>query len=195
MKKAFFLCKKWPKSRTLCIQDIEKYSNSISGQLLHINFALNEAKNKINNHLQRETCLKVEDYFYYIVSPSRREKIDRELKDQNEDKISIYLRNIESEYPKYFSKIKNEGIDYSSFLYKINHFRNKNNGECHDKTKVNYNSMIGTLNYYYENKFDFQKHFDFMANNFTQFKDYILDEIENPGNKICDCFKKKEIDA
>ena len=55
--------------------------------------------------------------------------------------------------------------------------------------------MIGTLNYYYENKFDFQKHFDFMANNFTQFKDYILDGIENPGNKICDCFKKKEIDA
>ena len=177
------------------IKKMDEINNSISGQLFHINFALNEAKNKINNHLQREICLKVEDYFYYIVSPSRREKIDRELKDQNEDKISIYLRNIENEYPKYFSKIKNEGIDYSSFLYKINHFRKKNNDECHDKKKVNYNSMITTLNYYYENKFDFKKHFDFMANNFAQFKAYIFDEKENPGNEISECFKKKEIDA
>ena len=177
------------------IKEMNETNKSISTALFHANIALNEANTKIKNHLHREICLKVEDYFYYIVSPSRREKIDEELKDQNEDKISIYLRNIESEYPKYFSKIKNEGIDYSSFLYKINHFRKKNNGECHVKTKVNYNSMIGTLNYYYENKFDFQKHFDFMANNFTQFKDYILDGIENPGNKICDCFKKKEIDA
>ena len=177
------------------IKEINEINNSISTELINVNIALNEANTTIKNHLHREICLKVEDYFYYIVSPSGREKIDKELKDQNEDKISIYLRNIESEYPKYFSKIKDEGIDYSSFLYKINLFRKENNEECHDKTKVNYNSMILTLNYYYDNKFDFKKHFDFMENNFTQFKDYILDKEENPGNKICEFFKKKEIDA
>ena len=86
------------------IKEMNETNKSISTALFHANIALNEANTKIKNHLHREICLKVEDYFYYIVSPSRREKIDEELKDQNEDKISIYLRNIESEYPKYFRK-------------------------------------------------------------------------------------------
>lgn len=177
------------------IKKMDEMNNNITSQLIKINVDLNDAHTKINNHLHREICLKVEDYFYYIVSPTGREKIDKELKDQNKDKISIYLRNIENEYPKYFSKIKKEGIDYCSFLYKVNHFRKKNNGECHDKKKVNYRSTIETLNYYYDNKFDFKKHFDFMVNNFAQFKTYIFGEEGNPGNEICECFHKKEIDA
>ena len=174
------------------IKKMEKTNNDISTQLFSINVLLNQSNTKINNHLHRKICRKVEDYFYYIVSPKEREKIDKELKDTKKSKISIYIKSIEEEYPKYFKKIKNEGIDYSGFLYRINNFRKENNAECHDKEKVNYNSIIKTLNNYFEDSFDFKKHFDFMAKNFMKFQACLFDEKEILGEDVCDSFQKME---
>ena len=174
------------------LQKANYLNNDLSNRLLQVNLSLNESDSKINNHLHREICGKVENYFYYITSPSRREIIDKEMEEKKETKVNIYINNIEKEYPKYFNKIKNEGIDYSGFLRKINNFRKQNNQECHDRTKVNYNSMINTLNNYYEQTFDFKKHFDFMAKNFSKFKVYLLNENEEPGDDVYESFQKKE---
>ena len=114
------------------------------------------------------------------------------MKENKESKVNIYIKNIEKEYPKYFNKIKSEGIDYSTFLHKINCFMKENNQEYNDNSKVNYNTMINTLNNYYEQTFDFKKHFDFMAKNFSKFKEYLFNENEEPGDDICEIFQKME---
>ena len=172
----------------------------LSNELLEINVQLNQANTKINNHLHRKICRRVEQYFYHIVSPLGREKINQELNSNNnisnhKSKIDIYIQIIEEEYPHYFKKIKNEGIDFSSFLYKINYFRKKNNEEFLDKEKVSFNSTIKNLNDYFDNKFDFKKHFDFMDKNFAKFKVFIFDENEVLGEEIYENFQKKEIES
>ena len=181
-------------NKKVVIKKMQENVDNLSNQLLEVNLALNESRDKINYHLHRKVCLKVENYFYNIISPEGRKIIDKELLDKKKLKIDAFLEKINEEYPKYFSEIEKEGIDYATFLYKINYFRKKNNSECHDKTKVNYNSIIKTLNKYFENSFDFKKHFDFMAKNFEGFKDYIFDfdESFSPEIELYTTFQKKE---
>ena len=176
------------------IKSMKENVDNLTNQLLEVNLALNEAKDKMNYHLHRKVCLNIENYFYNIVSPKGRKEIDKELEDKKRFKIDIFLQKINEEYPKYFSDIEKKGIDYTSFLYKINFFRKKNNSECHDKRNVNYESTIKTLNKYFENTFDFKKHFDFMSKNFEGFQDFIFDFDEDyvPENELYITFQKKE---
>ena len=176
------------------IKKIKENIDNLSNKSLEVNLALNNSKDKINYHLHREVCLKIENYFYNIISPEGRKEIDIDLQDKNKLKIDIFIEKINEEYPKYFSEIEKEGIDYATFLYKINTFRKKNNSECHDKTKINYDSTIKTLNKYFDNSFDFKKHFDFMAKNFVGFKDFIFDFEGNyaPEIDLYITFQQKE---
>lgn len=179
------------------IKDMIQLNNEITTQILEINVLLNEEETKIKNHLHREVCWKIENYFYNIISPLGREEINKQLKkDKNQKtKINVYIEKIDEEYPKYFKKIKKEeGIDCSAFLYKINSFRKKNNAECNDNSKVNYNTTIETLNNYFDNTFDFKKYFEYMFNNFDQFKNYIFNENYQLGEDLYKVFEKKEQD-
>ena len=119
------------------IDEIKKLKNKnkvLTDQLLEVNLSLNHAEKKIENHLPQKVCSKIENYFYNILSPTSRQQVDKELGDKKKFKIDVYISKINEEYPKYFTKIKNEGIDYTNFLYYINTFRLKNNEECHDNT-------------------------------------------------------------
>lgn len=155
---------------------------------------MNKEKNKFSNHLHRDICGKIENYFYYIISPNGREEIDKALENKEDSKINLYYNRISNEYPHLFGKIKNEGIDWYNFLCKINIFRKENNMESHDTSKVNYETLVKTLNYYFDNSFNFEKSLNYMINNFEEFREYIfVDKYELNAN-LCDVFKKMEGD-
>jgi hypothetical protein len=178
------------------IKNLQNLNSNISTQLLFTNNSLNQAKAKINDHLHREICGKIENYFFNIISPSGREEINKKLEEnKNINKIDAFVAKIDQEYPYYFNKIKSDGIDYSLFLYKVNYFRKTNNGECHDRTKVNYNTTINTLNNYFENSFDFRKHIDYMSKNFSQFENYLFNDQFELNNDLYTIFQKKEEEA
>ena len=180
------------------IDEIKKLKNKnkvLTDQLLEVNLSLNQAEKKIENHLPREVCSKIENYFYNILSPTSRQQVDKELEDKKKFKIDVYISKINEEYPKYFTKIKNEGIDYTNFLYYINTFRLKNNEECHDKTKVNPITIIDILNDYFDKKFDFKKPLEFMYDNFEEFKVYIFSDRYQLNNNLFSIFKKIEEDS
>jgi hypothetical protein len=61
------------------IEEYQKTNKNISTQLFNTNVKLNKEKNKLSNHLHRDICGKIENYFYYIISPNGREKIDKAL--------------------------------------------------------------------------------------------------------------------
>ena len=180
------------------IDEIKKLKNKnkvLTEQLLEVNLSLNQEEKKIENHLPREVCSKIENYFYNILSPTSRQQVDKELEDKKKFKIDVYISKINEEYPKYFAKIKNEGIDYTNFLYYINTFRLKNNEECHYKTKVNPITIIDILNDYFDKKFDFKKPLEFMYDNFEEFKVYIFSDRHQLNNNLFNIFKKIEEDS
>ena len=193
------------------INEVKKLKNKnkiLTDQLLEVNVSLNQAEKKIENHLPREVCSKIENYFYNILSPTSRQQyfynilsptsrqqVDKELEDKKKFKIDVYISKINEEYPKYFAKIKNEGIDYTNFLYYINTFRLKNNEECHDKTKVNPITIIDILNDYFDKKFDFKKPLEFMYDNFEEFKAYIFSDRYQLNDNLFNIFKKIEEDS
>jgi hypothetical protein len=180
------------------IDEIKKLKNKnkvLTDQLLEVNLSLNLAEKKIENHLPREVCSKIENYFYNILSPTSRQQVDKELEDKNKFKIDVYISKINEEYPKYFTKIKNEGIYYTNFLYYINTFRLKNNEEFNDKTKVNPITIIDILNDYFDKKFDFKKPLEFMYDNFEEFKVYIFSDKYQLNNNLFNIFKKIEEDS
>jgi len=176
------------------IEEYQKTNKNISTELFNTNVKLNKEKNKLSNHLHRDICGKIENYFYYIISPNGREEIDKALENKADTKINLYYNIISDEYPHLFGKLKNEGIDWYNFLCKINIFRKENNNECHDKSKVNYETLVKTLNYYFDNSFNFEKPLNYMIKNFEEFRDYIfVDKYELNAN-LCDIFKKMEGD-
>lgn len=177
------------------LKKIQDLNTDISTQLFNANNSLNKAKSKINDHLHREICGRIENYFFNIISPRGRQEINKQLEENKKiNKIDAFVAKIDQEYPSYFNKIKSEGIDYGLFLYKVNYFRKKNNEECHDSSNVNYNSIINTLNNYFENSFDFRKHFDYMSKNFEQFKNYLFTEKFELNRDLYNIFQKKEDD-
>ena len=180
------------------INEVKKLKNKnkvLTDQLLEVNVSLNQAEKKIESHLPREVCSKIENYFYNILGPTSRQQVDKELEDKNKFKIDIYISKINEEYPKYFTKIKNEGIDYINFLYYINTYILKNNEECHYKTKVNPITIIDILNDYFDKKFDFKKPLEFMYDNFEEFKVYIFSDRYQLNNNLFNIFKKIEEDS
>ena len=180
------------------IDEIKKLKNKnkvLTDQLLEVNVSLNQAEKKIESHLPREVCSKIENYFYNILGPTSRQQVDKELEDKNKFKIDVYISKINEEYPKYFTKIKNEGIDYINFLYYINTYILKNNEECHYKTKVNPITIIDILNDYFDKKFDFKKPLEFMYDNFEEFKVYIFSDRYQLNNNLFNIFKKIEEDS
>ena len=178
------------------IKNLNNLNSLVTSQLVEVNSLLNESKTKIKNHLHREVCGKIENYFYNIISPLGREEINKELENKNnqKNKINIYLEKIDEEYPNYFKKIKKEGIDCGAFLYKINSFRKENNSECHDSSKVNYNTTVDTLNNYFNKTFDFKKYFEYMFNNFDEFRLYLFNDDYKLGEGLYSIFQKKEQD-
>lgn len=125
-------------SKSFEVKEWINNNNDLTTRLFNINQALEKAKTKINNYRHIEVCGKIEDYFYNIISPQGREEINKELEDKDKYKVGVYINKINNEYPNYFNKIKNDGIDCYRFLEKINTFRIQNNNECHNKHKVNY---------------------------------------------------------
>ena len=176
------------------LNECQKINTDISKELFDTNVLLNKEKNKLSNHLHRDICGKIENYFYYIISPNGREEIDKALENKEDSKINLYYNRISTEYPHLFGKIKKGGINWYNFLCKINIFRKENNMECHDISKVNYETLVKTLNYYFDNSFNFEKSLNYMINNFEEFREYIfVDKYELNAN-LCDVFKKMEGD-
>ena len=176
------------------LNECQKINTDISKELFDTNILLNKEKNKLSNHLHRDICGKIENYFYYIISPNGREEIDKALENKEDSKINLYYNRISNEYPHLFQKIKNEGIDWYNFLCKINIFRKENNKECHDTSKVNYETLVKTLNYYFDNSFNFEKSLNYMINNFEEFREYIFVDKFKLNANLCDVFKKMEGD-
>ena len=70
------------------LKKCQEIKDELSNNLFHANLKINEFENKINNYYHRNACLKIEDYFYYIVSPKGREIIDKEI---NEKKRLMFI--------------------------------------------------------------------------------------------------------
>ena len=75
-------------------------------ELFNANLKIKEFEDKINNYYHREACLKIEDYFYYILSPKGREIVDKEINETKKRKIDIFYQILLKEYPNYLEKIK-----------------------------------------------------------------------------------------
>ena len=176
------------------IKECQQQIKDMGNEIFTVSNSLHSSETKINNHLHRKICGRIENYFLNIISPSGREEVEKEIK-KNKSKIDVYVKIINQEYPNYFKKIRGEGIDYSNFLHYINIFRINNNAECHDTTKVNYDSILRILKEYFDNAFDFKKPLDFMITNFEEFKVYIFDPKYELDKDLYTIFQKKEEDA
>jgi hypothetical protein len=151
---------------------------------------LNEAEKKINNYSHRKACKKIEDYFYQILTPKGKDYVNESLKNKKYKKIDLYFDKLREDYPHLF---KEGNIDWYSFLIKVNNFRINNNDEIHDKAKVNYESLVKTLNsYYIDENINFDKPLGFMCTYFDEFKNYLFDEKYILDNNLYKSFVKKE---
>ena len=178
-------------SKKAQIKTLQKSYDTISNELIDLNQKLLEAQDSINNsnfklknfksrngryYHHRDCCKKIEEYFYNIISPNNRSKIEKELNLNNgKKKIDLIIEKIKEEYSEYLSKLLNNGIDLVSFLQNINYFRKKINAQLHDKNKTNKETLIDTLTKYYDGKINFKIPLNYMYNNFKNFVEYSFD--------------------
>ena len=71
------------------LNECQKINADISKELFDTNVLLNKEKNKFSNHLHRDICGTIQNYFYYIISPNGREEIDKELENKEDNKINL----------------------------------------------------------------------------------------------------------
>ena len=149
----------------------------LSNQLIDSNQKLLDAQDLIKYYHHRDSCKRIENYFYNIISPDNRKEIENELKskDRKKKRIDLIIEKISEEYHKYLTDLVQKGIDLVSILKDINYFRKKINNEIHDKYKTNKESLINTLTKYYNNKINFTNPLNYMYNNFEKFVEYSFD--------------------
>ena len=174
------------------IQKKTKEYNDLFTQYTSNVISLNQIEIKLNDYLHRESCAKIEKFFFNIISPDGRKKIDEGLKDIHNNKIALIIKQINEEYPNYFKKIETKRIDWKNFLFKINYFRITNNSECHDKSTISLMSLTKTLNQFFSNEFDFSKHLEFMVNNFDQLKYYLFNDGFLLDDMLYSIFQERE---
>lgn len=179
-------------SKKAQIKTLEENYNIISNELIDLNQKLLEAQDSIKYYHHRDCCKRIEDYFYNIISPNNREKIEKELNLNNEKKkIDLLIEKIKEEYSKYLSNLLKNGIDLVSFLKDINNFRKKINIQLHDKYKTNKETLIETLTKYYNDKINFKNTLSYMYKNFVNFVEYSFDPDYIFEINLYDSFESK----
>lgn len=169
----------------------QKINDNLLNEILNLNQGLNESETKRNNYSFRESCRKIEEYFFNIITPHGRNEIINLYKKINNPKINLICDKINEEYPLIFEEIKKNSIDWKNFLINVSTFRKENNNEIHDKTKINSISLTTTLNNYFDKRFDFGKPLNYFIKNFYNFNNYLFNE-DCEVEDFSEIFQKKE---
>jgi hypothetical protein len=178
------------KSVSTELKKSQEKKDELITELFNANLKIKDFEDKVNNYYHREACLKIEDYFYYILNPKGREIVDKEINENKKRKIDAYYQILLKEYPNYLEKIKN--IDLYSFLDKVNNFRLTNNSDIHYPYKINKESLALTLNNYYNNEFKFDITLSFMYKNFEFFEKYLFKDNFELDSDLYKIFIEKE---
>lgn len=177
------------------ILSLKKMNDTLSEEFEDVYKSLENSEERHANHLHRESCKRIEDYFFNTIEKTTKSKIINELdnKTNKMPKIDLIINAIEYQFPSFLSNLKKNGINIIVLLKYVNKFRKENNAEVHDWSKISQETLITTLEKYFKkDNFEFSKCLQYIFANFKYLSDYSFNPQYDIYDNLYDYFIEKE---